>query len=259
MIDLLVPIVASAIFFLLGIPASYFILTKKNLRCVVIPQISMIDIAKNIEKNTEVYYNGKKVKNISSYTVKIINSGFSAITKKHVREAIQILFENNLNILEHKIIDTNTSKNNFKITNKKNISKIEFNLLNRKEYVVIQYIYEGATEKKIPQITAHIENISKIKPEDGIIKGSVKTTQVIFEGFFNALFGGTILLVGLILLLGTFSIEFEENDMNFYYMIGLSVLFIITSSLLIFNGLRKLFKYKNCVIDLSTSGEKKDE
>ena len=170
MIEIVVTIAAATISLVFGVLGALFITTRKKLRCIVVPTVSLVDVSEDIQDKTDISYNGKPVKNLSSTIVKIFNSGLFNISKDDFNQPLQIIFDKNISILECKTIKESRKGRKLKIKPKKNVCNINFDLLNKFDFFILQFIHEGHPDKKIPDVIADIKDIKEINTVDSTHK-----------------------------------------------------------------------------------------
>lgn len=125
MIKILVTVIGIVISGILGIIATYLLTIRKVLRCIIVPSSSLIPVPKEVQGKTKIIYDNKPVENLSSTTVKIRNSGISYIDDKTFINHLQIVFNNDIKLLEHEILERDNPDRETKISIKNNIATID--------------------------------------------------------------------------------------------------------------------------------------
>ena len=116
MIKILVTVIGIVISGILGIIATYLLTIRKVLRCIIVPSSSLIPVPKEVQGKTKIIYDNKPVENLSSTTVKIRNSGISYIDDKTFINHLQIVFNNDIKLLEHEILERDNPDRETKIS-----------------------------------------------------------------------------------------------------------------------------------------------
>ena len=252
MMNLLLPIIASALFFTLGILSTILITVRKSMGCIIVPSISLVDVSQDIQDKTKITYGGKTVQNLSSTTIKVRNSGFLGLEDSHFLKPLKIIFDPKINLLKVEIIDESRSGRDFDIVIKKNTCLIKkFTLLNGFEHFVIRLIHEGIPEKKMPEIEADIRDVKKISKVQGMFKGKRQANLMFGEGFFNIFFGIIAFLLGVVVVFIRLSIQI--TDIYFYItVITMILVFFVMGAMLSYAGVKKLYKYFTTVIEVNS-------
>jgi len=224
LLDISITIISSIIItFLL---TYYFVAIKnKEIKCVYIPHFSLLEINEQIKNSTEVKYNNLRVKNLLSIIIKIVNTGYKSVS---TMESFKIRFDKNLKIIDH--IELDKSPYNFihnVETNKEheNESFISFDLLNKKNYFIIQYILTGDGTDKFEICDEKIADINKIKFKKGILLGEKENRNNMIQYGIGQMMGGFIFLGLSMFLFNDLSLKFSVGGEWIFPLIAM--LFLI--------------------------------
>jgi hypothetical protein len=242
----ILPIAVTAI---VSILVTYYVLRRtKKLKLLIVPQKSIIGaLPKDIQEKTKIIYDTKEIKNLASTTIKLVNTGFSAIRDTHILKPIQIIFDNTINLMEYRILKQ-TPERKFNIQIENNVSSINFEMMNPSDFVIIQYVHSGIPNESMPKVNPiSIENLKKINT----VRGELSKAKGM--NIFNCLRPVGSILVTLVLLIILQFASTDSSDRNMFIVIsGFFGLFILS-------GAWDLYKLKTRTIFLGAPKKKKEK
>lgn len=167
---------------------------QSNLTLVKLNEVKLIEKKTSIDR-LKILYNDKEINNLTKLSLKLKNSGTRPITKSEIIEPFEIIFDNNMRILDLSLdktippnITSNIEHNNSKIT-------IKFKLLNPDDELYFSILTDS---KKLKFTTkSRIKNIKQVnvisKEDEKFIKNNISWITYIV-GIFSTIF----LIIGLV-------------------------------------------------------------
>ena len=229
---------------------------KKNLSCIIVTLSSLIPIPKEFQGKAKIIYGNTTVKNLSSTIIKIKNSGLSYIDDGMFVNPLQIVFDEDVKLLEYEILERSKPDRDTKISIKDNIATIEkITLLNKFESIIIRFIHDGIQKNKKP-IVGDIKDY-KIIQMTGAVKGKTEAFFILFDGVFFTLMS----IMGMLISIPLLYYFIVSGDFSFGKNIVLSMIIIIgfISIFMMIRGIKKLYYYLACVIEIKEQGDVQNE
>lgn len=229
---------------------------KKNLSCIIVTISSLIPIPKEFQGKAKIIYGNKTVKNISSTIIKIKNSGLSYIDDDKFVNPLQIVFDKDVKLLEYEILEKSKPDRDIKISIKDNLATLEkITLLNRFEYIIIRFIHDGIQKNKKP-IKGDLKDY-KIIQMSGVVKGKTESLFMLFDGIFFTLVSSMWILLSIPLTY--YSIINTNFTYEKYIILLMIVILTLFSLFMLIRGIKKLYYYLACVIEIKEQGDNKNE
>jgi hypothetical protein len=127
--------------------------------------------------------------------------------------------------------------------------------LNKFEYIVVRFVHQGVSENKIPTVKADIKEF-KISQVKGMFRGKKEAIFILGDGLLNSFIGLSMGSLGILLIFSVFTGGKLETN-TYSILVTISAVFLLFSTLLTSAGIKKLYTYLTCVIEVKPKGEKK--
>ena len=231
--ELIISIIATAIITI--IVAYIFIWRGRRIKCFILPTLSLARVKEEVKEKTELYYENKKVENISSILLKIKNTGLKAIKKENFVTPLKFIFDDASTVVSvNKVKPENIEAT---IDWDANTATCKFNLLNCGDEVVIKFTLINGTGK-LERIEGRIEDIRKIPQINGLTDREAKSSLIAGMLFFPP---GLIVCFILFLMLYYSGLPASEDWLLFFNL-------VVIGSFVVTLGLKNLYDWKTKLV-----------
>ncbi|RCV63855.1 hypothetical protein C5S53_11950 [Methanophagales archaeon] len=158
---------------------------KRALSWQVVSNTPLLSIDKELKKNLEVLYNGKKVQDVQLIIAKIINTGNVPIKSADYERSINFNFGENAWILTAEVTETSPDslKASANVEGKKVI--LPPTLMNKRDWITLKILvnqYDGPIS-----VDGRIDGVKEIKEYTEIYKSGITSIIAFFVGVIGAL------------------------------------------------------------------------
>lgn len=156
--------VGTVVFGIVSIIITVIQIRRKGIKCVKISSAPLVQIDDRFADDLEVFFQGKKIQDVTSVILRVLNSGNQAITKADFEDSILFMFGQNTEIIKAEILKTEPTSIKANIFTEKNSIELKPLLLNRGDSIEISAVV-GSFDGNI-QIGGRIKDIKNITFEE---------------------------------------------------------------------------------------------